>query len=85
MSAAHRRIWTGEHKAYVCSTCRVDPADVPEDVAAEYGTDLPAAWEDCYADEAEVECEGCGDREHGPWAARIEDGALLCAACLAGE
>lgn len=43
----HRAVWSHELKAYVCSTCRVNPADIPADVAAEHGNDLPAAWEDC--------------------------------------
>jgi hypothetical protein len=47
MSTKHSAIWSDEHKAFVCNTCRVNPADVPVDVTAEYGTDLPAQWEDC--------------------------------------
>jgi hypothetical protein len=47
IAAAHRAVWSPELKDYVCSTCRVNLADIPADVAAEFGTDLPAQWEDC--------------------------------------
>ncbi|GGO94124.1 hypothetical protein GCM10011584_34440 [Nocardioides phosphati] len=47
IAAAHRAVWSHELKDYVCSMCRVNPADISADIAAEFGTDLPAQWEDC--------------------------------------
>lgn len=44
---AHERVWSGKHKAYVCTVCWVAVRDTPADVVAEYEGDLPAAWEDC--------------------------------------